>query len=59
MGSFGTVPDEPRDQPVIKLQLGEEQLFMMVNEFLLNGSIKPFHGAFYLGEFWTTTSPFG
>ena len=41
MGPFGTVPEEPRDRPVIKSQWGDEQLFMVVDEFFLSRFDKP------------------
>ena len=51
MRSFSVVPDEPRDQSAIELIGGDKQLLMVINEFFLNGSIKPFDLSIHFGRF--------
>jgi hypothetical protein len=50
MRSFSVVPDEPRDQLAIELIGGDEQLFVIINELLLNGPVKTFDVGVHLGS---------
>jgi hypothetical protein len=50
MRSFSVVPDESRDQSAIELIGSDQQLLMVINEFFLNGSIKPFHVGIHFGS---------
>jgi hypothetical protein len=49
MRSFSVVPDEPKDQLTIELIGDDEQLFVIINELLLNGRVKTSMWAFILG----------
>lgn len=50
MRSFGVVPEKPGNQLPIELIGEEQQLFMVINKFFLDGSIKPFHMGIHLGS---------
>jgi hypothetical protein len=50
MRSFSVVPDEPRDQLAIELIGLDKQLLMIIDKFLLNGSIKPFYVSIHFGS---------
>lgn len=49
MGSLSIIPEQPRNQLTVKLIGIKQQLLMVVNEFLLNRAIKPFHMGVHLG----------
>ena len=49
MKSFG-VPDKPGNQLAIELVGDEQQLFMVIDKFFLDGSIEPFHMGIHLGS---------
>ena len=51
MRSFGVVPKKPRNQFTVELVGSQEQLLMIVNEFFLKGTIKPFHVGIHFGSF--------
>jgi hypothetical protein len=50
MRSFSVVPDEPGNQSAIELIGRDQQLLMVINEFFLNGPIKPFDVGIHLGS---------
>ena len=51
MRSLSVVPDEPGDQLAIELVGDEQQLFMVIDKFFLDGSIEPFHMGIHFGSF--------
>ena len=51
MGSFGVVPDEPGNQTTIELIGVEQELFMIIDKFFLNGSVDAFDVSAHLGCF--------
>ena len=50
MRSFSVVPDEPGNQMAIELIGDKQQLFMIIDKFFLNGSIKPFDMSIHFGR---------
>ena len=50
MRSLSVVPDKPGDQLAIELVGDEQQLFMVIDKFFLDGSIEPFHMGIHLGS---------
>ena len=51
MRTLSVVPEEPGDEQAIEVIGSQEQLLMIVDEFFLNRSIKPFHMSVHLGRF--------
>ena len=49
MGAFGVVPEEPIDEFIVEgLEVGEEQLLVVVNKLLLEGAVKTFAAGIHL-----------
>ena len=51
MRSLRVIPDEPGNQFSVKLIGTDQQFLMVIDEFFLNGPIKPFYVSVHLGSF--------